>query len=352
MGKYLLTYSLVICLGFSFFTSLQAQKYPNKEWNKAELAENLGWSSKKLKEVKEKVKSLGSDAFMIVTKGQVVLEYGNIAENFRAHSMRKSFLSALYGIYVDRGKINISRTLKELEIDDSPAPLSGFEKTAKISDLLKSRSGIYHLSASESASMKNKRPKRGSHEPGTFWYYNNWDMNVLGTIFEKEAEISIFVAFEKHISNQIGMQDFIKSKCTRYKHESESTHPSYKFKISARDLARFGLMYLYKGKWNDKQIISEKWIEKSTKSYSKAGSKGTKSGYGYMWWICTDEYLQIPIGTFTASGYGGQRLIIIPQIETIIVNFKKVTLLRNRIGTSKINELVQLIMRARIDSTQ
>jgi len=71
-----------------------------------------------------------------------------------------------------------------------------------------SRSGIYHAAAYEAPDAKAKRPRRGSHPPGTFWYYNNWDFNVLGFIYQKLANNNIFQAFEKQIARPIGMEDF------------------------------------------------------------------------------------------------------------------------------------------------
>ena len=56
--------------------------------------------------------------------------------------------------------------------------------------------------------MKKNRPARGSHAPGTFRYYNNWDFNVLGTIFEKRTGLKIGEAFYQRIAKPIGMQDF------------------------------------------------------------------------------------------------------------------------------------------------
>ena len=151
---------------------------------------------------------LGSAAVMIVDDGIVVDAWSDITRNYICHSMRKSLLSGLFGIYVAQGKIDISRTLEELGIDDH-TPLTEEEKQATVADLLKARSGIYIPAVGESAGMRASWPERGSHEPGTFWYYNNWDFNALGTIFDQEAgERSIYEAFRKRIAEPIGMQDF------------------------------------------------------------------------------------------------------------------------------------------------
>jgi len=74
--------------------------------------------------------------------------------------------------------------MEDLGIDDKP-PLSDVEKKATVSDCIKARSGIYHTALYESAGMKALKPERHSVKPGTHWYYNNWDFNVLCTIFEQ-----------------------------------------------------------------------------------------------------------------------------------------------------------------------
>ncbi len=94
-------------------------------------------------------------------------------------------LNSLYGIYVGKGVIDTSMTLRKLNIDDVKPSLTETEKSARIADLLKSRSGVYHNDAAVSEGMAAGQPERGSHQPGGVFYYNNWDFNVLGTIFEQ-----------------------------------------------------------------------------------------------------------------------------------------------------------------------
>lgn len=56
--------------------------------------------------------------------------------------------------------------------------------------------------------MKARRPARGSHRPGTFWYYNNWDFNALGTIFEQASGTHIYTEFKRRIAEPLQMQDY------------------------------------------------------------------------------------------------------------------------------------------------
>lgn len=67
-------------------------------------------------------------------------------------------------------------------------------------DLLRARSGVYHAVDFETELMKKNRPARGNHPPGASWYYNNWDFNVVGAIFEKKVGIKIGDAFYQRIA--------------------------------------------------------------------------------------------------------------------------------------------------------
>jgi len=188
--------------------SASAGVYPGEVWQRATTPEELGWSSEKLAAARAYSEKIGSAAVMIVDDGIVVDAWGSVTQKYQSHSMRKSLLSALIGIHVDEGHIDLSKTMEELGVDDNEPSLTPAEKQATVGDLIKARSGIYHPALAESASMKASRPERGSHEPGAFWYYNNWDFNALGTIFEQEASAKIFEEFEQRIAQPLQMEDF------------------------------------------------------------------------------------------------------------------------------------------------
>ncbi|NIP54582.1 MAG: serine hydrolase [Phycisphaerae bacterium] len=285
-------------------------------WEKAQ-PEELGWSSEILEALKLELEKRGSAALMIVTEGKVVFEWGKTTNNIFSHSTRKSLLSALYGIYVADGKIDTSMTLEQLGIKEK-ITLTENEKQAKVIDLLKARSGVYIPAAAEVKSMRDARPKRGSHKPGTRWYYNNWDFNVLGTIFRQQTGEDIYEAFKKRIADPIGMQDFILEKQQYSYEENFSIHPAYPFLISARDMARLGQLFLQQGKWNGEQIIPSDWVKDSTRSYSNTNNPAT--GYGFMWWIITDDFYGMKAGDYFASGYGGQKIFVLPRINTVVVH--------------------------------
>ena len=219
--------------------------------------------------------------------------------------------------------------MAELGIDDVP-PLTEAEKQAKVIHLLKARSGVYHEAAYESAGMKEMRPERGSHAPDTFWYYNNWDFNTLGTIFEQETGTRIFEEFKARIADPIGMQDFRLDLCYYHYELNFSIHPAYPFQMSARDRARFGQLFLQEGCWNDTRIITNKWIEKSTTSFSDVTDLGPSMqgfGYGLLWWVLSDdipifretEYLKDMGAGYYAAGYGGHFIFVLPEQEMVFV---------------------------------
>jgi CubicO group peptidase (beta-lactamase class C family) len=294
--------------------------YPGESWQKAKSPELLGWSSEKLAAAQAYSKQIGSASIMIVEDGIMIDSWGEIVRKYQIHSMRKPLMSALIGIHVSEGHIDLSKTMEELGINDNEPSLAKTEKQATIADLIQSRSGIYHPALGEAPGMKATRPERHSHAPGTFYYYNNWDFNAVGTIFEQETEAKIFEEFSRLIAKPLQMEDFNVDDCW-YDTGTESIHRYYGFRMSARDLARFGLLYLRKGRWKNKQIVSSEWVRESTATHSVIGSY---RGYGYMW--STSENggpypnIHVKQRTFGHSGLGVHFFIVLPSRNLVIVH--------------------------------
>lgn len=295
------------------WNAASSTNYPGRNWDRYATPEEAGWSAQGLADAESLSKKLSSAAVVVVYDGAVLAEWGDVERRYMCHSIRKSLLSALYGIAVSRGQIDLEETLGAIGIEDKTA-LTESEKSAKVSDLLKARSGVYLPAAYETESMRKARPARGSHAPGSHWYYNNWDFNVLASIYNRKTEGDLFEAFKMEIADPLQMQDF-DLRHTYYHLEPEhSQHPAYPFRMSARDLARFGLLYLNKGKWQDSQIIPSAWVEESTAPHSEA----RRGGYGYMWW--TDGGRLGELGTYRAAGYGGQWIYVIPKAKLVVVH--------------------------------
>jgi CubicO group peptidase (beta-lactamase class C family) len=340
--------------------------FPGASWKRISSLQAAGWSEEKLAAARTYAASdsIHTSALMVVQGGEVVDQWGDIDKKIDSYSVRKSLLSALYGIYAAEGVIDINQTLEQLGIDDSPEPLTKEEKQARIVDLLRARSGVYHLVDFETKSMSEDRPARGSHAPGTFWYYNNWDFNVLGTIFEKKTGLKIGDAFYRRIAKPIGMQDF-RASDVFYFGGPASIHPTYHFEITGRDLARFGLLYLRHGRWKEQQIIPEAWVEKSTHASEMIQAGGSNlGGYEYLWWV---DYggvhfpeVSLP-GIYSARGSGAHFLFVIPTLDMVVVHrtdndppvrdAKTITEIANRTSVSKaraeFGHLLRLILDAR-----
>jgi CubicO group peptidase (beta-lactamase class C family) len=280
-------------------------------------------------------------ALVIVRDGRIAAAWGDPAKEVDAASVRKSLLGALFGIAIAKGRIRLDATLAELGIDDKAPKLTEAEKRATVGDLLKARSGIYHRAAHETADMRSGRPERGSHPPGAYWFYNNWDFNALGSIYRWATGEDIFESFDQQIARPIGMEDFSPTD-GRYDLESLSDHPAYPFRLSARDLARFGVLFLNGGKWRGRQIVPAAWIAESTRPHS-ATDRG-RLGYGYLWWTLRPDLFGE--GAAMASGYGGQKLAIIPAKRLVVVQTVARRADSAGIGTSGFVELLQKIAAA------
>jgi len=283
--------------------------------------EQVGYDSDQLKAAADFGEQIGYTALMAAYDGQVFFSWGNTTYNYKVHSIRKPFLSSLYGIHVNSGVIDLNATMADLAIDDYPPSLTETEKQATVRYLLQSRSGIYHEAAAETDMAKQLRPERGSHPPGTYYYYNNWDFNVAGTIFEQETGTGIFEEFDRRIAKPVGMQDFDMVNCY-YQYEAVSMHPAYSFRMSTRDMLRFGILYQKNGNWDGKQIIPQNWIIVSTTAYSQIDtSQGI--GYGYMWNVIEKDtpaaHMIDNHAVFFHTGIGVHLLMIIPDYKLVLV---------------------------------
>ncbi|MDR6671216.1 serine hydrolase [Rhizobium sp. 1399] len=326
---------LVAWLVFSFTGNASAQP-----WQSTDPASS-GWSVDGLKEAQDYAVTLKPTAVMVAQDGKVIASWGDLSRKVNVASVRKSLLSALYGIAVSEGRISLASTLADLGIDDKPPALTAAEKQATVRDLLMARSGIYHPAAYETGDMRRNRPERGSHAPGTFWWYNNWDFNALGTIYRQQTGEDIFQSFAQRIAAPIGMEDF-SARDGRYIAERQSEHPAYPFNLSARDAARFGQLFLDGGRWNGRQIVPASWVKESTTAYS-ATDRGSM-GYGYLWWTLNPEVFGP--GAALASGYGGQAIAIVPSKRLVVVQIVDPAQNAKGVRTSNFVNLLQQIAAA------
>jgi len=295
---------------------------PEGAWQSADPAA-AGWQADGLQAVQALCEAQETDCLLIVQGGKIVWSWGDITHKYLCHSMRKSFLAAIVGEDIAAGAIRLESTLEELGIDDNEG-LSDVEKKADVFDLLTARSGIYHPAGYETEWMKRIKEKRHSHAPGTFWCYNNWDFNALGTIFVQQTGKSVAQAFDERIARHVGMEDFSlegEKPDAWVEHFAESRHDAYPFRLSSRDLARFGQLFLQKGRWSGRQVLAEDWVQENLLPYSHAGHRGA---YGYMWWLERDGVFApgcvTPKGSYAAVGAGGHYCLVVPALDMVLVH--------------------------------
>jgi len=285
---------------------------------------------------------------MILQGGEVVYSRGEIERPFLLHSLRKSVMSAMIGVLVDAGALSLDTTLAQLEIDDFGG-LTDTERTATVRDIISARSGVYIASAAETQAMADARPERGQYAPGEHWYYNNWDFNVAGHIFERVSHRTYNGAFQRMFAEPLCMQDWNAFDAYRF-YTPGTAFAAYHIRISARDLALFGQLMLQDGQWNGTQLLSADWIADSTATHSQTGWDGAwAGGYGYMWWKPADDASAEAAGLapdmYTGAGAGGHYLTVIPSRDMVIVHRMDTDQPGNpRLGMSGYGDLLSLIL--------
>jgi CubicO group peptidase (beta-lactamase class C family) len=285
----------------------------------------------------------GSTALMVVHGGGLVWQAGDVARKSSIASIRKSLLNLMFGIAVERGQVDIAATLGDLGIDDI-GRLTPRERNAAVRDLLMARSGVYHPSVYDTA---KDRPERGAHAPGAHWFYNNWDFNALGTVFSVATGETVPQAFGPMLAEPLGMQDYAPGDI-RFLHGPESVHPVYKMRFSARDLARIGLLVLNKGRWHDRQIVLNDWLEDSLRPHSQIAPGRF---YGLLWAV-TDaqapgDPMAIDVPIIYAAGFGGQYVVVAPDHDLVVVH--RAADVDTGIGHARMGEIMRAIVEAMPD---
>ena len=313
---------------------------PGEEWMSYADPAEAGFDAARLETARATWGKMPSSAFMVISGGAVVAAWGDLDRRFMCHSVRKSFMSALYGIYWDRGRIELNKTLEDLGIDDQDDILLESEKQARILDLLKARSGIFHPAAY--AGRTDSQP-RGSQGPGRYFAYNNWDFNTLVTILEQETGDKVFEAFDEHFAEPLEMEDWRLSDGYYHYERDKSMHPAYPFRLSARDTARFGLVFARTGVWGDSRILSRDWVQRSLAMYS---IDTETIGYGLLWWVLREPRFK-QYGMAAALGVGNQMIAVLPDIDLVIVN-RANTYEGQRTPMPELLDLIEAVLEARV----
>jgi len=324
--------------------------FPAETWERVAQPECVGWSSEGLAAVDRELSEMATTGMLAVAGGRVFFEYGDpIAVSYLA-SVRKSILSMLYGIYVDRGVIDLDETLAQIGIDDVGG-LTAVEKQATVRHLISARSGIYHQ-ASNAGDDLASAPPRGSMKPGEYFLYNNWDFNAAGSVFEIKTGMSIYDALEQEIVRPVAMQDFDRNMHRRTGDASRSTHLAYHMHLSTRDMARVGLLMLRNGNWNGRQIVPSTWVRESTTALTPVSEmnppvrRDGPFGYGYLWWVFDRPELGPEYqGGYTGLGAIGQHILVLPALDLVVAH-KTRPGQDESVSHARFLEIVDLIVKA------
>lgn len=297
--------------------------FPRESWENWSADDATGFDQAAIDQLRQNIIDETSiTGAMVVTRGKVLLEVGDVTELSYVASVRKSILGMLYGWHVAAGAIELDATLESLAIGDLEG-LTARERQATVGNLLASRSGVYH-DASNDGDDSDQAPVRGNVEPGSWFLYNNWDFNAAGSIFEQLTQQNIYDALEFELARPIGMQDFERAQQVKSGDPTRSMHPAYHMVLSTRDMARIGYLMLRRGRWQDIQVIPEDWVEMSTSLLTKADDLPDDSnqplGYGLMWWVWdTSAHSNASFdGAFLARGYWGQTIAVLPALDMVV----------------------------------
>ena len=297
-----------------------------------------GYSAEGLAELAGFLEQAGSSSMLILQDGRIVFEWGDIHRRHTIHSIRKALLNALLGNAIGRGQIDVGTTLAELGIEDQLG-LTQIERTATVGDLLRQRSGVYHPAAAVSDGMLARMPARSAHLPGEHFYYNNWDFNVLGAIYEQATGRSIYQAFLEEIAQPLGMTDYqgrhvaLAAETLErdgfpdvdgfYQYERDkSDYPAYHFRLSTHDLALFGQLYLQHGRWEDRQLVPATWIDESTTAQAVTNAD-YNLGYGLLWGVVMDhdanrrnDFYHTGTGVHMLGVYPERGMVFVHRVDT------------------------------------
>ncbi|MCA8887716.1 MAG: serine hydrolase [Parvularculaceae bacterium] len=276
------------------------------------------------------VSRLPTQSMIVVKDGAVVYSYGDIArtEGTYLASVRKSILSMMYGDAVAAGVIDLDASLADLGVDDVGG-LTDTEKSATVRDLISARSGIYHPASNDSG-VTEEGPARGDHRPGTYYWYNNWDFNAAGGVYELAIGANIYDAFNRLLARPLEMQDFdLAAHLENGKGGdlTKSRFPAYHFYLSTRDAARLGVLMLNHGRWGGAQIIPADWVAQSVSKITPNAEMNPPAyrdsgfAYGYMWWVFDPKHFPPAFdGAYIARGHFGQYILVLPASGVVIAH--------------------------------
>lgn len=294
-------------------------------------------------------KERGKPAGIVIRKGYIVASWGEIERVDMTFSVTKSYLSTIAGLAIDKGLIkSVKDKVNQYVWDGS---FDGPHNSKITWEHLLNQSSDWSGELFNQYDWADRPPKEGTiddwrnrklNEPGTHYKYNDIRVNLLAYSLLQVWRKPLPQVLKDEIQDPIGASttwrwfgyknSWVNMDGFQVQSVSGGGHFGGGIFIHALDQARYGLLFLRKGKWNNKQLLSEAWIKDAL-----APSAPNKA-YGYLWWNNSDHSLKgAPTHLIYAAGYGG---------NYIIVDYKNDLVVVTRWTNQQIGEIMRLITAA------
>ncbi len=271
-------------------------------------------------------------SLLVVHRGAIVHErYApgvEMTTRTRTWSTAKSIASTLIGMLVDEGKLGLDEPLGYDFFPQAAAAEHDPRAAITLRHALNMSSGLepvdnsgreYAIGSGLSywagaSSVVGARSRGLIRKPGTNWDYENYD-TLLGVYALKRAlgSAQAYLEFPRQrLLDRIGMRNTLLS-TDRF---GDFVLSSQVY-TNARDLARFGLLYLQGGVWNGERLVSREWID-FVRTPAPA-TRGRGSFYGGQFWLVPDGRTDVPGDAYSTSGNRGQYVVIVPSHDLVIV---------------------------------
>ncbi len=271
-------------------------------------------------------------SLLVVHGGQIIHErYApgvNVTTRTRTWSTAKSIAVTLFGMMVDRGRMELDRPLGFDWFPRASSSDTDPRNAITLRHVLNMSSGLYPVDNAGleyatgsglaywagASSIRGARNRAQIREPGTNWDYENYD-TLLAVYAMKLAlgDDKAYLEFPRRaLLDRIGMRNTLLS-VDRFGDFILSSQVY----TNARDLARLGLLYLRNGMWNGERLLSEDWIEFVRTPAPSTAERG--NFYGGQWWLVPDDRTDVPRDAYSTAGNRGQYAIVVPSHDLVIV---------------------------------